>query len=75
MKTFRDNLKELADRPENDGYYRHTFGYTGRSQTQGLVERFNGTLKRMLQSERNFLMDGGVPADTIKTRDLLKGSV
>eukprot|EP01047_Picozoa_sp_COSAG01_P072823 COSAG01_NODE_11689_length_1878_cov_144.896009_2_plen_483_part_01 len=52
MKTFRKGLKGLA--ANNPGFYRHSFGYTGRSQTQGLVERFNGTLKRMIQRNLNF---------------------
>ena len=52
MGTFRKGVKQLeTDHPT---YYQHHFGYTGRSQTQGLVERFNGTLKRLLHHHLNF---------------------
>eukprot|EP01045_Picozoa_sp_COSAG04_P007589 COSAG04_NODE_399_length_14959_cov_28.238730_18_plen_358_part_00 len=33
---------------DNDGEYKHVFGYEGRSHAQGLVERYNGTIKAML---------------------------
>ena len=49
---FRKGVKELSE--EHKGFYKHHYGFTGRSQTQGLVERFNGTLKRMLQRHLNF---------------------
>jgi len=51
MKDFRKGMKDLAT--EHKGFYNHVFGYTGRSQTQGLVERFNGTLKRLLTRHLN----------------------
>ena len=51
MLKFRDGLTSLNE--DNPGFYKHVFGYTGRSQTQGIVERFNGTLKRMLMRNLN----------------------
>jgi hypothetical protein len=51
MKVFRKGMKGLNAR--HPGYYQHVFGYTGRSQTQGLVERYNGTLKRLIQRHLN----------------------
>jgi hypothetical protein len=44
MNKFRNYLNDKAD--AESGFYKHQFGYTGRSQAQGLVERLNGTLKR-----------------------------
>ena len=52
MKDFRKGIKQLET--DHPGFYKHHFGYTGRSQTQGVVERFNGTLKRLLQRHLNF---------------------
>eukprot|EP01051_Picozoa_sp_SAG22_P007575 SAG22_NODE_538_length_9344_cov_38.480368_1_plen_448_part_10 len=46
LGEFREYLKQRAD--DNRGFYKHLFGYTGRSQTQGIVERVNQTLKRLL---------------------------
>ena len=34
---------------QNPGEYKHVFGFEGRSQSQGLVERYNGTIKMMLR--------------------------
>ena len=51
MKVFRKGMKGLNAR--HPGYYQHVFGYTGRSQTQGLVERYNGALKRLIQRHLN----------------------
>ena len=52
MLNFRKGLKDLAtDKP---GFYKHVFGFSGRSQAQGVVERFNGTLKRLLFRHLNF---------------------
>ena len=45
MNNFREYLKDRNDN-SNKKYFKHIFGYTGRSQSQGLVERLNGTLKR-----------------------------
>ena len=45
MNNFRDYLKDRNDNT-NKKYFKHIFGYTGRSQSQGMVERLNGTLKR-----------------------------
>ena len=45
---FQHEMKELHNKPTNEGgFYRHERGYTGRSQSQAIVERVNGTLKRM----------------------------
>ena len=52
MKDFRKGVKALSEK--HKGYYNHVFGYTGRSQAQGLVERFNGTLKRLLLRHLNY---------------------
>jgi hypothetical protein len=52
MLDFRKGLKGLA--ADNEGFYKHVFGYSGRSQAQGVVERFNGTLKRLLFRHLNF---------------------
>ena len=52
MKDFRKGVKALSE--THEGFYRHVYGYTGRSQTQGLVERFNGTLKRLLLRHLNY---------------------
>eukprot|EP01051_Picozoa_sp_SAG22_P006835 SAG22_NODE_462_length_10207_cov_30.708647_2_plen_556_part_00 len=46
LGEFRELLKRKAD--DNKGFYKHLYGYTGRSQTQGIVERVNQTLKRLL---------------------------
>ena len=50
--AFRKGMKGLAE--QHSGFYKHHYGYTGRSQTQGIVERFNGTLKRLLKRHLNF---------------------
>ena len=47
MLNFRRGLKGLND--QNAGEYKHVFGFEGRSQSQGLVERYNGTIKMMLR--------------------------
>ena len=47
MLNFRRGLKGLA--AANLGEYKHVFGFEGRSQSQGLVERYNGTIKSMLR--------------------------
>eukprot|EP01049_Picozoa_sp_SAG25_P018964 SAG25_NODE_5723_length_626_cov_1.333966_2_plen_77_part_00 len=52
MLDFRKGLKGLA--ADNEGFYKHVFGYSGRSQAQGVVERLNGTLKRLLFRHLNF---------------------
>ena len=52
MKDFRKGVKALSE--THEGFYKHVYGYTGRSQTQGLVERFNGTLKRLLMRHLNY---------------------
>ena len=41
MLNFREGLKDTK--------IRHVFGYEGRSVAQALVERFNGTLKRIIK--------------------------
>jgi hypothetical protein len=45
---FREYLNDLKDNtPKDKGFfYNHQYGMSGRSQSQGLVERLNGTLKR-----------------------------
>ena len=46
---FRDYLNDLKDRTPKDekGYfYRHQYSYTGKSAAAGVVERYNGTIKR-----------------------------
>ena len=46
MKDFRKYLKDKkAQHPE---HYSHRFGYEGRSHSQAIVERFNGTFRRMM---------------------------
>ena len=46
MKDFRKYLKDKKARhPE---YYSHHFGFEGRSHSQAIVERFNGTFRRMM---------------------------
>ena len=47
MLNFRRGLKGLNT--QNPGEYKHVFGFEGRSQSQGLVERYNGTIKMMLR--------------------------
>eukprot|EP01050_Picozoa_sp_SAG11_P029575 SAG11_NODE_8380_length_1013_cov_4.243770_2_plen_65_part_00 len=42
---FRPYLNELNR--ENPGYYKHYYGYEGRSTSQSMVERLNKTLKSM----------------------------
>jgi hypothetical protein len=48
---FQHEMKELHNKPTNvdstGGFYRHERGYTGRSQSQAVVELLNSTLKRM----------------------------
>ena len=44
---FRDYLK-TRNEGANKQYFKHIYGYTGRSQSQSLVERVNGTLKRLV---------------------------
>eukprot|EP01045_Picozoa_sp_COSAG04_P025349 COSAG04_NODE_3311_length_2947_cov_202.139045_3_plen_323_part_01 len=46
QKDFRKFMKELHTK--HPGFYRHTFGYEGRSHSQAIVERFNGTFRRMM---------------------------
>ena len=46
MKDFRKYLKE--QNAKYPGNYAHRFGYEGRSHSQAIVERFNGTFRRML---------------------------
>ena len=48
MLYFRDGLRD-ATSANNMKLYKHSFGFQGRSQTQGVVERFNGTLKRIVK--------------------------
>ena len=53
MNEFREKMKSLNqttrdDKGKRHTYYKHSFGYSGRSQSQGLVERLNGTIKKML---------------------------
>lgn len=47
-KEFRKLLKEKT--AQHIGFYKHVYGYEGRSQSQGIVERFNGTYRRMLSA-------------------------
>ena len=47
MLNFRRGMKGLS--AQHPGEYKHVFGFEGRSQSQGLVERYNGTIKSMLQ--------------------------
>eukprot|EP01050_Picozoa_sp_SAG11_P013044 SAG11_NODE_1495_length_4799_cov_1881.608723_3_plen_522_part_00 len=42
---FKPYLKKLSE--DNPGFYKHYFGYSGRSQSQGMVERLNKTIKSM----------------------------
>jgi len=48
MKEFRQGLKAKQRATGGDKYYKHVYGYTGRSHSQALVERVQGTLKRLL---------------------------
>ena len=48
MLNFRDGLRDATEATKNK-FYKHSFGFEGRSQTQGVVERFNGTLKRIVK--------------------------
>jgi len=46
---FRNYLNDLKDRTPKDGkgyFYKHQYSYTGKSAAAGVVERFNGTVKR-----------------------------
>ena len=46
MLDFRKYLKQKrAQHPE---HYAHVFGFEGRSHSQAIVERFNGTFRRMM---------------------------
>ena len=49
MLHFRRGMKALA--AAHPGEYKHVYGFEGRSQSQGLVERYNGTIKSMLLRE------------------------
>ena len=46
MQDFRKYLKEKKARHKD--HYSHVFGYEGRSHSQAIVERFNGTFRRMM---------------------------
>ena len=46
QQDFRKYLKEK--RAQHPGNYGHAYGYEGRSHSQAIVERFNGTFRRMM---------------------------
>ena len=46
MQDFRKYLKDKKN--QHSGYYSHVFGFEGRSHSQAIVERFNGTFRRMM---------------------------
>ena len=46
MQDFRKYLKER--KAQHKEHYSHVFGYEGRSHSQAIVERFNGTFRRMM---------------------------
>ena len=46
LGVFRDYLIE-KNRREKGQYYKHILSFTGRSQSSSLVERVNGTIKRL----------------------------
>ena len=46
QKDFRKYMKEMHTK--HPGNYRHAYGYEGRSHSQAIVERFNGTFRRMM---------------------------
>jgi len=47
MLNFRNEMNRKAAREQ--GLYRHAFVFEGKAQANGLVERFNGTLKSILK--------------------------
>ena len=47
LGVFRDYLIE-RNRREKGQYYKHILSFTGRSQSSSLVERVNGTIKRLV---------------------------
>ena len=47
LGVFRDYLIE-RNRREKGQYYIHILSFTGRSQSSSLVERVNGTIKRLV---------------------------
>ena len=47
--TFRDGLEQMNQQnPRGESYFRQIYGYQQRSQSQALVERLNGLLKKQL---------------------------
>eukprot|EP01046_Picozoa_sp_COSAG06_P004290 COSAG06_NODE_178_length_20949_cov_26.114053_7_plen_587_part_00 len=46
MKDFRKYLKDR--KAQHPSHYSHVFGFEGRSHSQAIVERFNGTFRRMM---------------------------
>eukprot|EP01050_Picozoa_sp_SAG11_P034838 SAG11_NODE_12477_length_701_cov_1.192691_1_plen_186_part_10 len=53
---FRPYLNKLNE--ENPGFYKHYFGYEGRSTSQSMVERLNKTLKSMTIKALGKELDG-----------------
>ena len=47
MLNFRNGLTRASEETGKKSY-RHRFGYEGKSQAQGVVERANGTLKKII---------------------------
>ena len=48
MQDFRKYLK--TKKTQHPQHYSHVFGFEGRSHSQAIVERFNGTFRRMMMA-------------------------
>ena len=48
MLNFRQRMKELNEKWEDKKLYRHVFSFEGKPQANGMVERFNGTIKKII---------------------------
>jgi len=61
MLNFRNrmvNMNKDSVRRGQGNNYRHVFSFEGKSQANGMVERFNGTIKRLLKKRLPRLEDG-----------------
>jgi hypothetical protein len=63
MLNFRNKMMDMNKASVRAGHgnnYRHVFTFEGKSQANGMVERINGTIKRLLKKRLPRLEDGQI---------------